>query len=58
LRYDLLCQRARIFAALLAKHESNIGLVIAKPRIGRLRQFAGFRQAGACQSVGKFFRKK
>ena len=40
MRDDFLCQRTRIFAALFPKHESNVGLVIAKPRIGRLRQFA------------------
>ena len=55
--HDFFCQSARIFAALLPKNESNISLVIAKARIGRLRQFTGFRQAGAAQGVGKLFRE-
>jgi hypothetical protein len=54
--YDFFCQRARIFAALLAKYKRNVGLVIPKARIGRLRQFTGFGQAGSRQSVRKLFR--
>jgi hypothetical protein len=57
MRDDSLCQRARIFAALLPKHQSSVGLVIAKALIRGLRQFAGFGQAGARQSVGKLFRE-
>jgi hypothetical protein len=58
LRYDLFCQRARIFAALFSKYESNVALVIAKAWIRRLRQFAGLGQASVRQGVGKLFRKK
>ena len=44
---------ARLFASLLSKHECGIGLIIAKPRIGRWCQLTGVRQPGFGQRIGK-----